>query len=412
VRYVRSDRLLAMSANWELAVGEARGEYITVVGDDDALMPYALRELHRLIEEYERPGAVRWSRAVWTWPTISVPEEANCLALPMTRMVEWLDSREVMADVIAFRVSPEQLPMIYSSVVRRDVIDQLRERTGSVFPTIYPDIYSGFAFAALTERYLSVEVPMGMAGVGGRSNGVATLLLEPGSSAIAEEFNSLNRESGFLPHPRVPDLTNAPVHIVDSFEHARDRLFPDDPDLDYDRWEMTQRYLATITDVDEAARKSARETIKATLDDRPDLRERVDAEALLHRPAPAFRFRPERFGFDGGYLRVDTSGLGIDDVADCTRFSTRLLGIDARPVEYGLPHVHRMYLASTAAELRAEAAESRANEAIAKNKALRNKNRALRKQLATSRSEASLRRMPRRVASLVTTTLRRPRSGS
>src|SRR5204863_7515060 len=48
VRYVRADRPLAMSANWELAVSHARGEYVTVLGDDDGLMPYALRELDAL----------------------------------------------------------------------------------------------------------------------------------------------------------------------------------------------------------------------------------------------------------------------------------------------------------------------------------------------------------------------------
>ena len=29
-----------MSANWERAVAETRGEYVTVLGDDDGLMPY------------------------------------------------------------------------------------------------------------------------------------------------------------------------------------------------------------------------------------------------------------------------------------------------------------------------------------------------------------------------------------
>ena len=412
IRYLRSDRLLAMSANWELAVAEARGEYVTVVGDDDALMPYGLRELHRLVEEHELPGAVRWSRAVWTWPTIAVPEEANCLALPLTRVVEWLDAREVIADVIAFRVSSEQLPMIYNSVVRRDVIDRLRDRCGSVFPTIYPDVYSGFALGTIAERYLSVEVPMGMAGLGGRSNGVATLMQEEGRSPIAEEFNSLNSSSGYLPHPRVPDLTNVPVHIVDSFEHARDRLFPDDVELDYDRWTMTQRYLATITAVDEAARQSALELIKSSLDDRPELRERVDDEAPLHPPAPVFRFRPERFGFDGSYLRVDTSGLGIEDVAACSRFAMRLLGVDARPVEYGLPHVHRLDMQRATAELRAEAAERRAEDAEHRADRAVAKTRAMRRKLATARSEASLRRVPRRVAHRVAASLRRTRTES
>src|SRR5262245_30208092 len=40
VRYVRADRPLAMSANWELAVAAARGEYVTVLGDDDGLLPF------------------------------------------------------------------------------------------------------------------------------------------------------------------------------------------------------------------------------------------------------------------------------------------------------------------------------------------------------------------------------------
>jgi hypothetical protein len=289
--------------------------------------------------------------------------------------------------------------MIYNSVIRRDVIDQLRERCGSVFPTIYPDIYSGFALGSLAGSYLSTEVPMGIAGLGGRSNGVATLMQEEGRSAIADEFNSLNRDSGYLPHPRVPDLTNGPVHIVDSFEHARDRLFPGDAELDYDRWEMTQRYLATITAVDGSARESAVAMIKGTLDDRPELRDRVDEEAALHTPAPLFRFRPERLGFDGVNLCMDTGGLGVDDVADCSRFATRLLGFDDRPIDYGLPDVHRVDLQRKAAEQRAEQAESRADRAVART-------RTLRKKLATARSEASLRRVPRRVAHRVATSLR------
>jgi glycosyltransferase involved in cell wall biosynthesis len=410
VRYLRSDRLLAMSANWELAVSEARGEYVTVVGDDDALMPYALRELARLIAEHDRPGAVRWSRGVWTWPTIAVQEDANCLFVPMTRSVEWLHTRDVIAEVIAFRVSSDRLPMIYNSVIRRDVIDQLRDSCDAVFPTIYPDIYSGFALGTVAGRYLSTDVPMGIAGLGGRSNGVATLMQAEGRSPIADEFNSLNRDSGYLPHPRVPDLTNVPVHIVDSFEHARDRLFPGDVELDYDRWEMTQRYLATITAVDEAGRKTAVEMIKATLDDRPELRERVDDEAALHSPAPLFRFRPERLGFDGTNLVIDTAGLGIDDVADCSRFVMRLLGFDARPIEYGLPDVHRLAVQLDATERRAQQAESRAEDAERRTARAVAKTKALRKKLSSARSDASLRRVPRRVVHRVTTSLRRTRS--
>src|SRR5690349_16522507 len=67
VRYVRSDRPLAMSANWELAVSHARGQYVTVLGDDDGLMPFALRELRRLIDRHDRPTAIQWIVGMYTW---------------------------------------------------------------------------------------------------------------------------------------------------------------------------------------------------------------------------------------------------------------------------------------------------------------------------------------------------------
>src|SRR5438874_2101121 len=66
IRYVRSPRLLSMSSNCELAVSEARGEYVLLLGDDDGLLSHGLRELDRLIGR-EQPPAVRWAAAFYTW---------------------------------------------------------------------------------------------------------------------------------------------------------------------------------------------------------------------------------------------------------------------------------------------------------------------------------------------------------
>lgn len=41
IRYLPPERPLAMSANWERGLSQVRGEYVTVLGDDDGLMPYA-----------------------------------------------------------------------------------------------------------------------------------------------------------------------------------------------------------------------------------------------------------------------------------------------------------------------------------------------------------------------------------
>src|SRR5690348_15865811 len=51
VRYVSADEPLPMCSNWELGISQARGEFVTVLSDDDGLMPYAFKECDRLIRE-------------------------------------------------------------------------------------------------------------------------------------------------------------------------------------------------------------------------------------------------------------------------------------------------------------------------------------------------------------------------
>jgi hypothetical protein len=333
ITYHRTDGPLAMSANWELAVSLAQGEYVTVVGDDDALMPYALRELDRLIVEYQRPPAVNWRRAVYTWPTISVRGDANLLFLPLTRACNVFDGRERLAMASRWEVGADQLPMIYCSVIRSDLIEMHRNIAGCVFPNIYPDVYSAYAFAYLAESYVFVEVPMGVAGLSSASNGVATLV-EDGTSPIAKEFNELNRAAGFRPHPTVPDLNLVSIHPDDCFQYARDLLFPGNSDLALDRRRMAERYLAGITETDPSMRAEARAAIRRSLQDRPDLLEWFDAEAPDPPPAAPYRLRPARLGYFAGTLSLDVSRFDVSDVADAVRLAQDLLGVGEDPIDY------------------------------------------------------------------------------
>lgn len=332
VVYHRSDRPLAMSDNWDLAVSLATGEYVTVVGDDDALMPHALRELDRIIDEHTEPDAVHWHRGVYGWPTISPKSEANFLILPLTRSLRVFNGRAQLALAARYEVGASELPMIYASVVRRDLIDRHRRLVGRVFPSLHPDIYSGYAFAFLAERYVTVGVPMGIAGLSARSNGVATFL-QHGDSPVAREFEELNDRAGLRSHPTVPRLGLVPIHLDDAFQHARDLLFPTTDELALDRQLMTTRYLAAIPDTDAGAREAARRAIRDALADRPDLQEWFDRDAPNPPPSPPYRVKPP-FGFTGDSLVIDTSRFDVTDVADAVRLADDLLGIGAEPIAY------------------------------------------------------------------------------
>src|SRR5436190_12720152 len=132
IRYIRSDVPLAMSDNWELAVSHARGEFVTVVGDDDGLLRHALCEADRLIRRYDAT-MIRWALAYYKWPDYAPQTEAHRLSFAIAGQSELVEARSLIRDLIKEPKRYHELPMIYNSFIHRDLIDRLRTQTGRVF---------------------------------------------------------------------------------------------------------------------------------------------------------------------------------------------------------------------------------------------------------------------------------------
>jgi hypothetical protein len=339
VRYVRTDKPVAMSTNWEFAVGRARGEYVVLIGDDDGLLPHALRELDRLARD-TGARAIRWTAAYYTWPTVAVEGQGNYLRVPLGREVCERDAAEVIREVTEFRAFYTDLPMLYNAAVHRDLLDALRARAGRVFPHPVPDVYSGFAVAHAAGRFLSVTAPMSVSGQSRASIGLATFFFR-GRSATSDEFFALNAADGLHSERTVPDLPVFPhVPVADSFAFAKRVLFPELP-VDLDRKALAAACVtgARVTEVDWPAALSA---VRASLADDAELEKWFDAE-LAHKPyasPPPVRLRPERLTADGTALHLDAAAFGVSDVAGAAALCERLLGYRAHGLALkGADHV-------------------------------------------------------------------------
>jgi hypothetical protein len=338
VRYVRAPEPLAMSHNWELAVGQAGGEYVTVIGDDDALLPHALRALDSLIDRTEA-RAIRWSAAFYLWPNIALEGEANYLAIPLGRQLRTVDAASTIAAVIDFQEAYTALPMIYNAVIHRDLIADLRNRTGRVFANNCPDVYTGFAFAYLAGTYLSSDVPMSVAGLSGNSTGVATLLLRR-ASAIAQEFRQLNARAGLPLHPWVPDLPIFPlVPVADSFQHAKETLFPNDDRLLLDRKRLATCLVGNLWAVDVEEWQTRLGMIRASFADNAELQHWFDeyrgSEPFQH--TPPIKLQSPTLGYANGQLHLRTDRFGVTDVAGAARLCADLLGFQGADIRYEAP---------------------------------------------------------------------------
>ena len=399
IRYLAPTQPLAMSANWERAVTDTRGEYVTVLGDDDGLMPYALLELDALITAHA-PQAIAWQRGIYTWPAIGIEGEADLLRMPVGRDVYALNGPEQIAKAIRFEAGTDTLPMIYSAVVHRDLIARHRELAGRVFLNVYPDVYSAFGLGYLANRYLYTSVPMSIAGLSKASNGVATLMNTSGN-AVSTDFDRLNAAFGYVRHPKVPDkMILGPVHVMDCFLHAKDALFPDDDTLVLDRKDFTLRCLAAVFDVDAGQREQARKVIRASLADDKELLHWFDTEAPDLPPGRIFSLQPQRLGFDGVFFNLRTAAYGVTDIAGAVTFATRLLGFDTGRIAYDLdswPQLHRAAASARAlAETQAQASAAELARAQTELSALRDQAeqtsatvQALQRQLEDERTAAA-----------------------
>src|SRR5208337_2329891 len=48
VRYIRTNTRLGMSEHWEFALNHASGNWVTILGDDDGLLPHAVNDFFSL----------------------------------------------------------------------------------------------------------------------------------------------------------------------------------------------------------------------------------------------------------------------------------------------------------------------------------------------------------------------------
>ncbi len=335
IKYIRSDRPLSMSENWELAVSHASGEYVIVIGDDDGLLLHALREVDHLLQTLG-VKVLRWERVYYNWPDMPAVGTPNKLTVPLVRESSILRAHKVIPKVANYRMDYTMLPMLYNSAVHQDLIASLRRKTGRVFGAVCPDIYSGFAFAYLVRTYASVGRPMSINAGSAKSNGVANIHF---NSPIVQEFRSLNIAAGLGCHPQIPDIPTMPAAIADAFQHAKDAVFPDNPNLYLDRKRLVISCVQALrADTEEEWRRHLL-AIRDSLVDDAKLQEWFDFKFLNRCPFIQSSGKRSEWakGFDGNNLRVDASEFGVTDVFGVAELCEKLLGYRKRAFEWSKP---------------------------------------------------------------------------
>jgi hypothetical protein len=172
VRYVRTPGRLSMADNWEFALSQATGDWITMVGDDDGLMRDCIAKIHALAVE-TRAEAISTNCGSFLWPSLT-GMRSGILSVPVRTGWEWRRSSEWRARVLQGRAVYPMLPMLYTGgFVTAAALQRARHGRPRFYHSCIPDVYSTMALSRVVPTYVYSWESVALSGLSSHSTGRA-----------------------------------------------------------------------------------------------------------------------------------------------------------------------------------------------------------------------------------------------
>jgi glycosyltransferase involved in cell wall biosynthesis len=175
LRYVHTGRRLSMSHNWEFALGLVPDGWVTIIGDDDAILPGALKRVSGIADE-TGTKAIRANGCRYQWPTLR-GGKYGALAVDLGRGYRRVDSGRALQAVLDGRMDYMKLPVLYNGgFISMELIKEAKNsrEDGLFFRSLTPDVYSAMVFSLLTDEYVYSEEPLAVNGASIHSGGTAS----------------------------------------------------------------------------------------------------------------------------------------------------------------------------------------------------------------------------------------------
>ena len=314
IRYVRSDSPLTIAANWMRGLAATRGEWITYLGDDDGLMPSALRDVDAIIATHA-VESIGYYPGLYAWPCADDTGEANLLQLLISDNVQVMAARDALSAMMQTPGS-WSIPMLYHGWISRTLLNRAAT-SGDIFVSNYPDTFAGILLAAHTDYFATVESPLSINGYSATSSSMRWLHTSHGKET-KDEVHSMPASEVIPGHPSVPDALSVPGIILDGLLLVRDRLGDSGYDFRPTRLEIAMHCLRGVWLLDEVGQTRVariRETLE-TVSDREVFDQQVDKHPRRTSPKTWFIGPP---GLYGKWLVCDAKALGARNVAEaCT----------------------------------------------------------------------------------------------
>ena len=167
---------LSFVDNFSEAVALARGDYVCMIGDDDGVLPGILHLIECMVLE-GADAAIPALNFIYFWPSNQhiVEDGENGLLIshihaerPQRKVKVIINPEKEIAKLLSRGIQEYTsygIPRLYHGIVKREVLEKIKETTGHYFGGLTPDIYMASALALVCQKVLQVSYSVTISGI-------------------------------------------------------------------------------------------------------------------------------------------------------------------------------------------------------------------------------------------------------
>lgn len=191
VKYSRPAERLDMTGNHNNAVSHASGEYICLIGDDDTIT-YDLLSAAAFAKKNKIDLIAPEVVANYAWPDFEsryfgTRHASRLYIAKKFGDVSYLESHESLNNALKNAAQGTNgLPKIYHGLVKKEILDGIKNKSGAYFHGSSPDVSGAIGLALTSKNFCVVDYPLTIPGASGGSN--------TGRSAMNKHKGKLSQE--------------------------------------------------------------------------------------------------------------------------------------------------------------------------------------------------------------------------
>ena len=159
--------------NFNAVIGLAKGEYLCLIGDDDAVHP----EIFNAVEWAKAnkiPSINPTLKAIYRWPDACDDPQDNGL-LTIGYISGKIKKRSTKNAIMKLMKNGGQgylslpFPKLYHGIVKRECMELIKEETGNYVGGLSPDIYIAIGLTKHIHEIVEIDFPLTLPGICGKS---------------------------------------------------------------------------------------------------------------------------------------------------------------------------------------------------------------------------------------------------